>query len=79
MSKECLVEKIGATKNEMSHLWGGIFVMGGGTITFIFSELNILKWVVIILGAFFTIFFLNIYVIRKQELMNLLEKLEEGK
>lgn len=77
MNNECLVEKIGAIKNEMSHIWGAIFVIGGGTITLATTELNLLKWVFILVGIFFTIIFVNAYAIRKQELMNYLKELEE--
>lgn len=77
MNKECLTEKIGAIKNEMSHIWGGAFVIGGGTITFIFTESNNYKWIFILIGIYFTILFINAYFIRRQELMNYLKELEE--
>lgn len=77
MSKECLIEKIGAIKNEMSHIWGAIFVTGGGAITLMFTEVNGLKLTFIILGFLFAMLFTNAYVIRKQELMNYLKELEE--
>lgn len=77
MNNESLIEKIGAIKNEMSHVWGAAFVLGGGTITLITTGLNNLKWVFVILGALLTILFLNAYAIRRQELMNYLKELEE--
>lgn len=77
MSNGSLVEKIGAIKNEMSHIWGAAFVIGGGTITIITTGLNTLKWTFVILGALLTILFLNAYAIRRQELMSYLKELRE--
>lgn len=44
MNNEYLSEKIGALKNEMSHIWGAVFVTGGGSITLATTGLNALKW-----------------------------------
>lgn len=76
MNNDSLIEKIGAIKNEMSHIWGGIFVTGGGAITLMFTEVNALKLTFIILGFLFAMLFTNAYIIRKQELMNYLKELE---
>lgn len=79
MNNESLIEKIGAIKNEMSHIWGGIFVIGGGSITLMFGEVNPLKMFFIVVGIFLTTLFINAYAIRRQELMNYLKKIEEGR
>lgn len=77
MNNNYITEKIGAIKNEMSHIWGAIFVTGGGTATFIFTDLTPLKIAFIVLGIYLTVLFINAYIIRKNELMDYLEKLGE--
>lgn len=79
MNNECLIEKIGAIKNELSHIWGGIFILGGGSITLMISAVNALRLFFIVAGIFLTMLFINAYAIRRQELMNYLKKLEEGR
>ncbi|MFA7659117.1 MAG: hypothetical protein WCY19_06770 [Candidatus Gastranaerophilaceae bacterium] len=76
MENDYLSEKIGAIKNEMSHIWGGIFVMGGGAITLMFTEPNTLKVFIIVLGFSMALIFINAYFIRKQELLEILNKLK---
>lgn len=77
MNSEYLVEKIGAVKNEMSHIWGGVFVTGGGSITLATTGLNALKWTFIILGVLLTILFINAYITKRIELMSFLKELKE--
>lgn len=77
MDNDYLVEKIGAVKNEMSHIWGGIFVTGGGSITLMFTEANIFKWVFIAVGIMLTILFINAYITKRIELINFLKELKE--
>lgn len=76
MNKDSLIEKIGAIKNEMSHIWGAIFVTGGGAITLMFTELSALKLAFVVLGFLFAILFINAYAIRRQELIDYLKELE---
>lgn len=77
MDNDYLVEKIGAIKNEMSHIWGGVFVTGGGSITLATTGLNPLKWTFIILGVLLTILFINAYITKRIELMSSLKELKE--
>jgi hypothetical protein len=74
-----LSEKIGAIKNEMSHIWGAIFVTGGGAITIAVTNFNILTLFLFIVGVVLSVMFLNAYFIRKQELIFNLDRLKEEK
>lgn len=77
MNNDYLSEKIGAIKNEMSHIWGATFVMGGGSITLMFTTPNPLKTFIIFLGLIMVPIFINAYFIRKQEIMNILNQLKK--
>ncbi|MDD3436236.1 MAG: hypothetical protein PHC64_03680 [Candidatus Gastranaerophilales bacterium] len=61
----------------MSHIWGGIFIMGGGVFTVATTDMTILKLLFIVLGIIMTLLFINAYFIRKTELMRILNKLKE--
>lgn len=63
--KEYLVEKLNSIRNEMSHLWGAIFVIGGGTFTFAVTEMTTLKTIFIALGIPLAILFINAYFFKK--------------
>lgn len=77
MNKESLIEKIGAIKNEMSHIWGAAFVLGGGTVTLITTGVDVLKSAFVISGVVLTVLFINAYFIRRQELKRFLKELED--
>lgn len=72
-----LSEKLNSIRNEMSHCWGGIFVVGGGTATIAIMQMSPLKMLLLILGAVLTILLINAYFIRKNELMGVLKQLHK--
>jgi len=49
MDNDYIAEKLNSIRNEMSHLWGGAFVTGGGTFTLLSTSLNNLKIAFVIL------------------------------
>ena len=77
MKNKYLIEKLSSIRNEMSHLWGGSFVMGGGAITLAITSPNILKSALAILGLVMTVLFMNAYFLRKQEILNILNELKQ--
>lgn len=73
-----MTEKLNSIRNEMSHLWGGIFITGGGAITIILTTgWTTLQITFCILGVLMSVLFINAYLIRKQELMNNLSELNK--
>ncbi len=61
----------------MSHIWGGIFVTGGGIFTLAVTTFTPLKLTLVILGLFLTILFINGYFLRRNELLYILRQMEE--
>lgn len=79
MSKSYLKEKASCLRNEMNHLWGAIFIMGGGAIGFsIVEEKTILIYLYIIAGFFWAIVLFNAYFTKRVELTKILEKIKKG-
>ena len=80
MDKEYLAEKLNSIRNELSHVWGGIFVIGGGAATLLsVSHWTIINMCLFIIGIILTITFINAYIIRKEEMMNMLKEFKEYK
>jgi len=79
MNKDYLKEIINGLRNEMNHLWGSIFITGGGAIGFSTFE-NKTIWIkcCIALGFFFALIFLNAYIVKRIDTIKLIEKLKNG-
>jgi len=77
MNENYLSEKIGIIKNEMSHIWGGIFITGGGAITIATTGYSHMKIVLIVLGLLMAMIFINAYLIREIELFKILKQLNK--
>ena len=78
MNEMYLKEKANALHNEMNQMWTGILVTTGGAIGFsVFEEKTALVIIYIILGVFFAIIFLNGYMIRRQQLKQIVEDLSK--
>ena len=72
------VEKLNCIRNEMTHLWGSIFITAGGTIALILeSNKNQLVYLFIFAGFLFTLLLINAYFIRRTEVVKILKGLEE--
>ena len=79
MDTSYLREKANCLRNEMNHIWGAIFIMGGGAIGFsIIAEKTLLIYFYIIAGFFLTIVFFNAYFTKRTELTKILNKLKKG-
>lgn len=76
--KEYLTEKLNSIRNEMSHLWGAVFVTGGGAITLFTTGYRNEKVVFIILGLIFALIFLNAYIVRRDEVKDILDRIKRG-
>ena len=79
MDTSYLREKANCLRNEMNHIWGAIFIMGGGAIGFsIIAEKTLLIYFYIIAVFFWTIIFFNAYFTKRTELTKILDKLKKG-
>ncbi len=73
MDENYLKEKANCLRNEMNHLWGAMFITGGGAIGFIcIEEKNMLIYTFIVLGILFSILFLNAYMLRRHDISKIL-------
>lgn len=77
MKEIAIVEKIGALKNEMTHLWTSFFAVGGGSLALLFNNPNIIRGVFGFVGVIFSLLFFNAYFIRRTELLKSIKILEE--
>lgn len=79
MDTSYLREKANCLRNEMNHIWGAIFIMGGGAIGFsVLQEKNMWIYAFIVTGFFLASVFLNAYMARRIELFKILNKLNNG-
>ena len=76
--KEYLIETLNSLRNEMSHLWGAVFVTCGGAITLFTTGYRSEKLMFIILGLVLAIMFINAYMIRRDEVKDILKKIRKG-
>lgn len=80
MNNDYSVEKLNSIRNEMSHIWGGIFVTGGGAITIVLTmNWNILQITFCLLGLLLSLTFVNAYLTKRIDLVNTLDELKEEK
>lgn len=79
MVKLVLQEKLNCLRNEMTHLWGSVFVVSGGSIATILNKPNFFQCGLAIFGFILALCFLNAYFIRRTEILHVLEKLKEEK
>jgi len=77
MSNDYTLEKLSSIRSEMSHFWGGIFITGGGASTIISTSLNDTKVVIATLGVIMMLVFINAYIIRRTELLDILQELKK--
>lgn len=75
-NSEVYKEQIGILKNEMTHLWGSMFVIGGGSLTLFINYQNPLTNILCSLGFFLTILFLKTYFAKRTEIIYILREME---
>lgn len=76
MKETAKIEKLNLLRNEMSHLWGSVFIVGGGSFTFVINEPSLIKYIIGFIGIIFALLFLNAYFIRRTEVFKLIQSLE---
>lgn len=77
MEENYLKEKANCLRNEMNHLWTGMFITGAGTVGFIIMhEKTFLVYFLMLIGFLLTLTFLNAYMVRRSELSRILHTLQ---
>ena len=69
-------EKLNSIRNEMTHLWTSFFIVGGGSFTLLFNKPTFGVAGLAFIGLLFACIFFNAYIVRRTELLKLLNKLE---
>ena len=77
MSKEIIIEKLNSIRNEMTHLWGSVFILAGGSIALLLDDFSFKKLLLGLLGMILAILLFNTYFIRRIELQKMIKKMEE--
>ena len=79
MDENYLKEKANSIRTEMNHLWGAIFITGGGSFGLSVVEQKT-PWIffLIFLGIVWALIFINAYMIRRKELVNIIDNLKDG-
>lgn len=71
------VEKLNSIRNEMTHIWGSIFIVGGGSIALLLNSSNLFGYMLAIVGSLLTIILSQAYFIRRNEVVKIVKGLED--
>ena len=71
------VEKLNSIRNEMTHLWGSVFVTAGGSIDLFLNSSSLVNYVLGVAGIIISIIMANAYFIRRNEVVKILKSLEK--
>lgn len=77
MNNLSIQEKLNSIRNEMTHLWGSIFIVGGGSMALLLNNSGIKDYIIGMLGIFLTIIFINAYFVRRYEVVKIINNLGE--
>lgn len=78
MENICTVERLNSIRNEMTHLWGGIFATTGGSIALFLSEPTLEKTILGVIGLIFALIMSNAYLIRRNEIVRIIRNMESN-
>lgn len=71
------IEKLNCIRNEMTHLWGSVFILGGGSISLVLNSDSFKEYFVSIIGAFTAIIFIRAYFMKRDETLRIIKTLGE--
>lgn len=77
MDEKYITEKLNSIRNEMSHMWGIVFVSVGGAFTLLATPWNVYKVTFAIFMLVLTALFINAYFNRRSELLDILKRLKQ--
>ena len=70
-------EVLNMLRSETTHLWGAMFIVGGGGIALFLGEHNFWNNTFAALGIVFFFIFLNAYFIRRDEIVKKINEMED--
>lgn len=71
-------EKLNCIRNEMTHLWGSVFLILGGSISIIFHNRNFEGYLIGAIGIAIALILAYAYFIRREETLRIINKIDEG-
>ena len=77
MNNLSIQEKLNSIRNEMTHLWGSIFIVGRGSMALLLNNSGVKDYIIGMLGIFLTIIFINAYFVRRYEVVKIINNLGE--
>ena len=69
-------EKLNCMRNEMTHLWGSVFLIAGGSVSALFT-FSTRGYVIGAVGIILALALLNAYFIRREETLRIVNSMEE--
>lgn len=79
MEIDSLKEQLGCIKNEMTHLWGTVFLLAGGSFTIIFNHRTLESFICGGFGILAAMIFGRAYIIRRVETLKIVKKIKDIK
>ncbi len=73
-----LSEKLNCIRNEMTHLWGSVFIIGGGSVSLIINSASFKEYFIGIVGIVISLVFAYAYFIRREETLRIVNKIGEN-
>lgn len=70
------IEKLNSIRNEMTHLWGSIFIVGGGAIVFLMSGTHSYDYYMGALGLLVALLFAYAYFVRRNKVVRIIKDME---
>jgi len=71
-------EKLNCIRNEMTHLWGSVFLILGGSVSMVFYNRSLLAYMIGGFGVFIAAMLAYAYFIRRDETLRIINKIEDN-
>ena len=72
-------EYLNSIRNEMTHLWGAAFIVGGGALSLLLIHERVIDWIFGFIGLIVTFVLVRAYGLRRSEMLNLINKIKGDK
>lgn len=72
-------EKLNCIRNEMTHLWGSVFIIGGGSFSLILNGSTSKEFLAGAIGTIIAVIFAYAYFIRREETLRIVNNIGDKK
>ncbi len=72
-----ITEKLNCIRNEMTHLWGSVFLIMGGSISIAFYNRTFLAFLISSVGVIVATILAYAYFIRRDETLRIINSMED--